>query len=77
KLVFKIMDWHPTTIMQDLTKPQGVASRAADLTKARQVLSWEPQTSYYEGFKKTIEWYTQTHDQNQVRANLQTILMER
>ncbi|UCH38337.1 MAG: NAD-dependent epimerase/dehydratase family protein, partial [Candidatus Bathyarchaeota archaeon] len=26
QLVFKIMDWHPTTIMQDLTKPQGVAS---------------------------------------------------
>lgn len=35
----------------------GVASRATDLTRAKALLPWEPQVSYEEGFRKTIEWY--------------------
>ncbi len=75
--VFKIMKWKPSKISRDVTKPQGVASRAADLTRAREVLNWEPKVTYEEGFKKTIDWYTQTHDVEKVRTNLNKLLFER
>ena len=41
-LVFKITKWHPKKIYHDLSKPQGVASRAANLTLARSKFNWEP-----------------------------------
>lgn len=76
-LVFKIMNWYPKKIKHDLAKPQGVASRAADLTKGRRVLDWTPKTSYLEGFTKTIQWYVQTHNREEVHSNLDKLLMER
>jgi nucleoside-diphosphate-sugar epimerase len=75
--VFDLVGWKPRRIERDLSKPQGVASRAADLTRARQVLDWEPRVSYREGFKKTIDWYYANHDAAAVRANLDKVLLER
>ena len=77
ELVFDLVNWKPIKIERDLSKPQGVASRAADLTRARQVLDWEPRVSYREGFKKTIDWYYANHDAAAVRANLDKVLLER
>jgi nucleoside-diphosphate-sugar epimerase len=37
ELVFDIVNWKPSKIAYDRSKPQGVASRAADLTKAKSV----------------------------------------
>jgi len=75
--VFKIIGWKPKQIKHDLSKPQGVASRAADLTRARKVLGWVPKVSYDEGFKKTIDWYFAKKDKKEVSANLEKLLMER
>jgi len=77
ELVFEITGWRPKKINHDLTKPQGVASRAADLTRAREILGWAPGVSYEGGFKKTIDWYYAGHDPQLVRANLDRLLMER
>ncbi len=77
ELVFDIVGWRPRRVRHDLSKPQGVASRAADLTKARRVLEWEPKVSYAEGFKKTIEWYFANNNEKKVKANLDRLLMER
>jgi nucleoside-diphosphate-sugar epimerase len=77
ELVFNIVGWRPRRVQHDLSKPQGVASRAADLTKARRVLGWEPKVSYAEGFKKTVEWYFAHNDEKKVKANLDRLLMER
>jgi UDP-glucose 4-epimerase len=77
ELIFKIMDWHPKKIVHDLSKPQGVASRAADLNRTRKVLGLEPKISYEEGFAKTIEWYIKTHEKKDVRENLRKLLIER
>jgi nucleoside-diphosphate-sugar epimerase len=77
ELVFNIAGWWPRRVRHDLSKPQGVASRAADLTKARRVLKWEPKVSYAEGFKKTIEWYFANNDEKKVKANLDRLLIER
>jgi UDP-glucose 4-epimerase len=77
EIVFKLLNWRPKETTHDLSKPVGVASRAADLTRAREILSWEPQVSYEEGFKKTIEWYRSHRDLETVRQHLPQLLMER
>jgi nucleoside-diphosphate-sugar epimerase len=76
-VVFKLLDWRPREIAHDVSKPVGVASRAADLTRARALLSWEPQVSYEEGFRRTIEWYRSHKDFDAVRRDLPKLLMER
>jgi nucleoside-diphosphate-sugar epimerase len=43
----------------DLTKPQGVRGRNADLTLMRTVLDWEPQVSLEEGLASTYAWIKQ------------------
>jgi nucleoside-diphosphate-sugar epimerase len=77
EMVFEIAKWRPKKIYHDLSKPQGVASRAADLTLARSKFSWEPKVGYAEGFKKTIEWYFRNKDKATVKANLGRLLNER
>jgi nucleoside-diphosphate-sugar epimerase len=77
ELVFDIIGWRPQKIKRDLSKPQGVASRAADLTKALKVMDFAPKVSYREGFQKTIDWYFANKDATEVKANLQKLLLER
>lgn len=66
-----------TSLFYDLSKPTGVYSRAADLTRTRQLLHWEPQTSFREGLIRTVDWYFSTHERDFVRQNLTTLLTER
>ncbi len=40
----------------DLSAPEGVRGRNADLTLAREVLGWEPQVSLEEGLARTYRW---------------------
>ncbi len=40
----------------DLTAPQGVRGRNADLTLVKKVLEWEPLTTLEEGLAKTYSW---------------------
>jgi UDP-glucose 4-epimerase len=75
--IFKLVGWRPSKIVHDLSKPEGVKSRAADLTRARALLSWEPAVTYEEGFRKTIEWYRSHKDLDAVKADLPRLLMER
>ena len=66
-----------TTLTCDQSQPTGVFSRAADLNHTRQLLNWEPQTSFRSGLERTIKWYYLTHDRAFVRENLATLLTER
>jgi nucleoside-diphosphate-sugar epimerase len=77
ELVFDIVDWRPKQIKRDLSKPQGVASRAADLNKAKELLDFSPKVSYREGFQKTIDWYFATKKPDDVIRCLQKSLNER
>lgn len=77
EIVFRLLGWQPRKINHDLSKPVGVASRAADLKRAKAVLSWEPRISYEEGFRRTIEWYRSHKDLEAVRRDLSKLLMER
>ncbi|MCK4735930.1 MAG: NAD-dependent epimerase/dehydratase family protein [Methanophagales archaeon] len=77
ELVFEIVGWKPKEIKHDLSQPQGVASRAADLTRARAVLGFEPKVSYKDGFKRTIDWYFANKNREEVKVNLKKLLIER
>lgn len=77
EIVFDIVKWKPTKITYDRSKPQGVASRAADLTKAKKKLNWTPKVNYREGFEKTINWYYANKDKTSVKNKLEQLLMER
>lgn len=77
ELVFEIMSWKPKRIVHDVSKPQGVASRAADLTRASSLLGWEPKITYRDGFGRTINWYITTHDQSTLTRRLGKLLFER
>jgi len=77
KLVWKIVGWTPDRVEHDLTKPEGVASRAANLASAENLLAWKPKTSYEEGFRKTIEWYFANKKIDEVKSNLEKNLIQR
>ena len=76
-LIFEQIGFRPKRINFDTSRPEGVFSRAADLTKAKRVLEWEPKTSVDEGLKRTIDWYTSTHSIENVRQTLEKTLYER
>jgi len=77
ELIFKLTGWRPKQIYHDPTKPQGVASRAADLKRAEHLLNWRPKISYKEGFERTIDWYFATKNREEVLTNFEELLFER
>lgn len=40
----------------DLSAPQGVRGRNADLTRIKKLLGWQPTIGYHEGLEKTYRW---------------------
>lgn len=56
ELILKLSNYD-ITIFFDVTKPQGVRSRKADFSRAREILGWSPKFSLEEGLTKTIKWY--------------------
>ena len=44
------------TIRFDISKPEGDVDRAADWSKARDILNWLPKTSIQEGLERTYAW---------------------
>jgi nucleoside-diphosphate-sugar epimerase len=53
----------------DLTAPQGVRGRNADLTLVRNKIGWEPRVSLEEGMEKTYKWIEMKVDED--RKNLE------
>lgn len=59
-VVLKILDFThhtPKKIIFDRSKPEGVMSRALDITRAKKRLGWEPKVDLETGLKKVIAWY--------------------
>jgi nucleoside-diphosphate-sugar epimerase len=61
----------------DPSKPTGPYNRVCDLTRCRELLGWEPQTSFRDGLQATIDDYVETHDADVVRESLEHLLTER
>lgn len=77
RAVFAEIGWEPSELAFDLTKPVGVYSRAADLTRARALLAWEPQVPFTEGLRPTVAWYIANRDREEVAARMSLLLSER
>lgn len=75
--IFDYLDWEPTEITYMTDKPVGVKHRAADATRARDRLGWNPEFTLGEGLTRTIDWYTRTRERDYVRNNLDQLLHER
>lgn len=75
--IFQRLNWEPDEIDHMTDKPVGVRHRAADTTKAKEVLGWEPRYTLQEGIDNTLDWYVNNRDKEYVRENLKTLLHER
>jgi UDP-glucose 4-epimerase len=75
--IFDELGWRPERIDYMTDKPVGVKHRAADTTRARELLGWEPEYSLEEGIAETLEWYVATHERESVRRDLETLLTSR
>jgi UDP-glucose 4-epimerase len=77
EIIFESLDWYPEEINHMTDKPVGVRHRAADTSRARELLGWEPEYSIEDGLAETIDWYVDNRDREHVRENLETLLHER
>ncbi|WP_134670277.1 NAD-dependent epimerase/dehydratase family protein [Halorussus marinus] len=75
--IFDYIGWEPDEINRMTDKPVGVRHRAADTTRAEELLSWEPEYSLEDGMAETIDWYVKNRDKAYVQKNLETLLHER
>jgi nucleoside-diphosphate-sugar epimerase len=75
--IFDYLDWEPDEVNHMTDKPVGVRHRAADTTRAEELLGWEPEYSLEEGLAETIDWYVDNRDREHVGENLETLLHER
>jgi len=74
RIIFDLTGFHPT-VRFDPSMPTGVVSRALDITRARQLLGWEPKVALEDGLSRTIKWYVRTHPR---RGHVEErLLMER
>lgn len=75
--IFEYSGFTPKKVIFDKSKPEGVASRAADLRRSRKLLDWEPKVTFDEGFRRTIDWYFSTKNRELVQKQLNRLLYER
>jgi nucleoside-diphosphate-sugar epimerase len=57
--------------------PTGPYNRVADNSLARRLLDWQPGTLFEEGLRKTMDWYFESKDPDQVRMILDPMLTGR
>jgi len=56
--ILEIVGYKPKHIIFDKSKPEGVKSRALDISRARRLLGWTPKVSLEEGLRMTAEWFS-------------------
>lgn len=64
-------------ILPDPSKPTGPRNRVSDNLLAKQLLGWEPRTSFSEGLDRTIRWFFESHDRDDVARDFERQLTER
>jgi UDP-glucose 4-epimerase len=77
RAVFDRLGWEPDGMEYLTDKPVGVRHRAADTTRAEELLGWEPRHTLQDGIDRTVDWYLAHRDEDYVRDNLETLLHER
>ena len=75
--IFEYLGWEPRKMDYMTDKPVGVRHRAADTSRAEELLGWEPTYGLREGMAETIDWYVEARDREYVQENLERLLHER
>jgi nucleoside-diphosphate-sugar epimerase len=57
--------------------PTGPYNRVAANRLAKELIGWEPRVPFREGIVKTIDWYVNNRNLDEVRSQLQSMLTER
>jgi nucleoside-diphosphate-sugar epimerase len=57
--------------------PTGPYNRVAANHLAKELIGWEPRIPFREGIVKTIDWYVNNRNPDEVRSQLQSMLTER
>ena len=57
--------------------PTGPYNRVAANRLAKELIGWEPRVPFREGIVKTIDWYVNNRNPDEVRSQLQSMLTER
>jgi len=74
-MVFKYIGFRPKQIKYLTHMPSGPVNRVANISRAKEILGWEPKYTFKEGLKKTADWYLKTKSKPKVKANLKKLLM--
>lgn len=61
ELIFDIVGWKPKKMNMNTSMPVGALSRALDNSRAKEILGWLPEFDLEKGLRKTIDWYSNTH----------------
>jgi nucleoside-diphosphate-sugar epimerase len=69
KMVLSLVG-HQAEIVMRPDMPTGPLNRIADSTLARRLLGWEPQISFREGLRRTVDWYLANRSPEQARRLL-------
>jgi nucleoside-diphosphate-sugar epimerase len=64
--IFNILGWKPRDLEFQRSMPVGPLSRALDISRAKDMLHWEPKFSLEEGIRRTIDWYVCDNRVNQI-----------
>lgn len=75
--IFDYLGWEPESMNYQTDKPVGVRHRAADTTRAEDLLDWEPNFDLAEGLAATIDWYVGYRNPDYTKNNLEKLLHER
>lgn len=76
KLVCEITG-HKADLKTRPDMPTGPLNRVADNSRAKKLLGWEPKVMFKDGLKRTIDWYYQTKDREEVKRIFERMLTER
>ena len=76
KKVFEYTN-HRAEITLNPEMPTGPLNRVADHSLAKRLLGFQPQVTFDEGLKRTIDWYFAAKDRQQVKDALKHMLTER
>lgn len=76
EIIWDYMGWTPSEVKWLSDKPIGPRNRVADDSKLKD-LGWYPKYFFEDGLHKTIDWYLRTHNEHELRRDLERKLTER
>jgi nucleoside-diphosphate-sugar epimerase len=68
---------HHAKIKTSPNMPTGPYNRVADNKLAKKLLNWIPKVSFYDGLRRTIDWYYSVKDRKFIQKNINKLLTER